>query len=170
MAVDPITPQLETTLSDHFLNDIVGAFKEHLGPDLIAIVLYGSWARGESRPESDMDLLVIARNLPRDRFERVTYIHRPVVGRFQQRISVLAKEPGEFEGYFPSLYLDIGLDGIILYDPKGYMAGKLARIREIIEEAGLYRVRCDGELMWLWKRQPTLHWAIEWDGFHESSE
>jgi hypothetical protein len=30
--------------------------------------------------------------------------------------------------------------GIILYDPEGYMASKLARIREIIEEAGLYRL------------------------------
>jgi hypothetical protein len=59
--------------------------------------------------------------------------------------------------------------GIILYDPEGYMASKLACIREIIEEAGLYRVRRDGELMWLWKRQPALHWAIEWDSFHEFS-
>jgi len=67
------------------------------------------------------------------------------------------------------VYLDIGLDGIILYDPEGYMASKLACIREIIEEAGLYRVRRDGELMWLWKRQPAPHWAIEWDGFRESS-
>ena len=157
-------------LPEQFLNDIVSVFKDHLGPDLIAIVLYGSWARGESRPGSDVDLLVIAHNLPRDRFERVTYVHRLVVGRFWPRISVLAKEPVEFEGYFPSLYLDIGLDGLILYDPEGYMAGKLARIREIIEEAGLYRVRRDGELMWLWKRQPTPHWAIEWDGFHESSK
>jgi len=170
MKADQITPQLETILPDQFLNDIVGVFKDHLGPDLIAIVLYGSWARGETRPGSDVDLLLIARHLPRDRFERVTYIHRLVVGRFQRRISVLAKEPAEFEGYFPSLYLDIGLDGIILYDPKGYIAGKLARIREIIKEAGLYRVRRDGELMWLWKRHPALHWAIEWDGFHESPE
>ncbi|MFB0537793.1 MAG: nucleotidyltransferase domain-containing protein [Anaerolineae bacterium] len=169
MTIDQITPQPETILSDQFLNDIVGVFKDHLGPDLVAIVLYGSWARGESRPGSDVDLLVIARNLPCDRFERVTYVHRMVVGRFRRRISVLAKEPAEFEGYFPSLYLDIGLDGIILYDLEGYMTGKLARIRELIEEAGLYRVRRDGELMWLWKRQPAHHWAIEWDGFHESS-
>lgn len=170
MTVSQITSQPETCLSNQFLSDVVGVFKEYLGPDLIAIVLYGSWARGETRPGSDVDLLLIARNLPRDRFERVTYVHRLVVGRFQRRISVLAKEPIEFEGYFPSLYLDIGLDGIILYDPEGYIASKLARIREIIEEAGLYRVRRDGELMWLWKRQPTLHWAIEWDGFHESSD
>lgn len=168
MTIDQTTSQPETCLPDQFLNDIVGVFRVHLGSDLIAIVLYGSWARGESRPGSDVDLLLIARNLPRDRFERAAYVHWPVVGRFRRRISVLAKEPAEFEGYFPSLYLDIGLDGIILYDPEGYMAGKLRRIREIIEEAGLYRVRRDGELMWLWKRRPALHWAIEWDGFHES--
>ncbi|HID64465.1 MAG TPA: nucleotidyltransferase domain-containing protein [Anaerolineae bacterium] len=169
MTVDQTTSQPETRLPDQFLNDIVGLFRDLMGSDLIAIVLYGSWARGESQPGSDVDLLVIARNLPHGRFERVNYVHRLTVGRFRRRISVLAKEPTEFEGHFPSLYLDIGLDGIILYDTEGYMADKLARIREIIEEAGLYRVRRDGELMWLWKRQPTLHWAIEWDGFHESS-
>lgn len=170
MIVDQINSQLGTILPDQFLSDIVSVFKDLMGPDLIAIVLYGSWARGESRPGSDVDLLVIARNLPHDHFERVTYVHQMVVGHFRRRISVLAKEPAEFEGYFPALYLDIGLDGIILYDSEGYMAGKLARIREIIEEAGLYRVRYDGELMWLWKRQPAIHWAIEWDGFHESPE
>lgn len=170
MTVDQGAPQPKTNLSEQFLNDIVGVFKDHMGSDLVAVVLYGSWARGESRPGSDVDLLLIARNLPSDRLARAHYVHRLVVGRFRPRVSVLAKEPTEFEGYFPALYLDIGLDGIILYDPEGYMAGKLARIREIIEEAGLYRVRRDGELMWLWKRQPTLHWAIEWDGFHESTE
>ena len=101
MTVDQIASQPETILPDQFLNDVVGVFKDHLGPDLIAIVLYGSWARGESRPGSDVDLLVIARNLPRDRFERVTYVHQMVVGRFRRRISVLAKEPAEFEGVFP---------------------------------------------------------------------
>jgi predicted nucleotidyltransferase len=98
---DQTTSQPGTILPDQFLNDVVGVFKDHLGPDLIAIVLYGSWARGETRPGSDVDLLVIARNLPRDRFERVTYVHRLVVGRFRRPISVLAKEPVEFEGYFP---------------------------------------------------------------------
>jgi len=42
MTVDQITSQPETALSNQFLNDVVGVFKEHLGPDLIAIVLYGS--------------------------------------------------------------------------------------------------------------------------------
>ncbi|MFQ6014672.1 MAG: nucleotidyltransferase domain-containing protein [Anaerolineae bacterium] len=124
-------------LDDRFLRDVVAVFKEHLGPDLIALVLYGSWARGETRPGSDVDLLLIARHLPSNRFERAAYVHSPVTGQFERRISVLAKEPAEFEGHFPSLYLDIGLDGVILYDSDEYMVSKLARIREIDESSGL---------------------------------
>ncbi len=32
---------------------------EHFGPRLQALRLYGSWARGEEGPESDVDLLVL---------------------------------------------------------------------------------------------------------------
>jgi len=49
--------------------------------------------------------------------------------------------PEEFEAQFPSLYLDFGLDGIVLYEREGYMQRKLARICEIIQEAGLFRER-----------------------------
>ena len=154
-------------LSDGFVEEAVNALREHLGSDLVAVVLYGSWARGTPRPGSDVDLFVVAHNLPQNRFDRAKYVHQVVSGCCERRVSILAKEPAEFEGFFPSLYLDIGLDGVILYDPQGYVHKRLARIREIIREAGLYRVCRDGELMWFWKRQPARHWAIEWEGFHE---
>lgn len=156
------------SLSDGSVKEVVNALREHLGSDLVAVVLYGSWARGTARPASDVDLFVVAHNLPQNRLDRARYIHRAVVERFDRRVSILAKEPVEFERFFPSLYLDIGLDGITLYDPQGYMCKRLARIREIIQEAGLYRVCRDGELMWLWKRRPARRWAIEWEGFRES--
>ncbi len=156
-------------LSDDFVEEAINALREHLGSDLMAIVLYGSWARDTARPESDVDIFVVARNLPQSRLDRARYVHQAVIGRFDRRVSILAKEPAEFERFFPSLYLDIGLDGIILFDPQGYIRKRLARIREIIQEAGLYRVCRDGELMWLWKRQPARHWAVEWEGFREFS-
>jgi uncharacterized protein len=155
-------PQVRETL-----NGAVQSLQNLLGDNLVAVVLYGSWARGDSRPGSDVDLFVVARGLPQDRFDRAALLRREVGRCCPLPISILAKEPDQFEGYFPSLYLDIGLDGIILTDTEDYMTQKLARIRQLIDEAGLYRERREGELMWWFKRQPAPHWAIEWDGFHE---
>lgn len=158
---------LLASLLQETVDEAIQALRDLPGHDLIAVVLYGSWSRGEARPGSDVDLFVIAQNLPEHRFDRSRYLHKAVAGRCPLPVSILAKEPAQFEGHFPSLYLDIGLDGIILYDTNDYIFQKLDRIRQLIEEAGLYRVRQKGELMWWFKRQPARHWAIEWDGFHE---
>jgi hypothetical protein len=158
---------LPASLLQGTLDEATKALMELLDDDLIAVVLYGSWARGEARPGSDVDLLVIAQNLPEHRFDRSRFLHQVVVGRCPLPVSILAKEPAQLESHFASLYLDIALDGIVLYDTEDYIAPKLDRIRQIIEEAGLYRTRREGELMWWFKRQPARHWAIEWEGFHE---
>lgn len=81
-------------------------------------------------------------------------------------ISFLAKAQREFEGGFPSFYFDLALDGVILYDTNGYMQEKLSRIREIIKEAGLKRVRIHGGFFWDWKKHPQeTEWEISWKGF-----
>ncbi|MBI2934137.1 MAG: hypothetical protein HYY29_01065 [Chloroflexi bacterium] len=74
----------------------------------------------------------------------------------------------EFESSLRPLYLDIAIDGQILFDTAGYMQEKLNRISEIIREAGLHRVRVDGELMWEWLRpvKPGA-WELEWGGLVE---
>jgi hypothetical protein len=151
-----------------YLAQAVERLRAALGGDLIAVVLYGSQARGDAREASDLDLLVIAQGLPERWYERSIYLRGPLRDiRGSPPFSVLGKTPAEFEGHFPSLYLDIGLDGQILYDREGYAAGKLRRIREIINEAGLVRERSNGAMKWVWKTPPTRHWEITWEGFRE---
>lgn len=41
-----------------------------LGDDLVSVVLFGSVARGEARPDSDIDLIVVVSELPPGRFAR----------------------------------------------------------------------------------------------------
>lgn len=58
------------------LDRLVRLLQEELGPDLRAVWLYGSRARGEPpRPESDVDILVVAaRDRPDDSFRVIQLV------------------------------------------------------------------------------------------------
>ncbi len=58
------------------LQAVVIALREALSDDLIALVLFGSRARGDARPDSDWDLLLIAKNLPERPFARHLYLQK----------------------------------------------------------------------------------------------
>jgi len=53
------------------IKDLLDAIKKVLGDSLISVVVYGSVARGEARADSDIDILVIAENLPASGVRRV---------------------------------------------------------------------------------------------------
>ncbi|MBI3763199.1 MAG: nucleotidyltransferase domain-containing protein [Chloroflexi bacterium] len=139
-----------------------------LGENLVGVVLYGSHARREAREGSDVDLFVIAHGLPERRYDRCIQLQALVRGiNDAPDFSVLGKTPAEFESQFPSLYLDLGTDGILLFDRDGYTASKLDRVRQIIAQAGLVRERIDGDMYWDWQHTPGFHWEITWEGFRE---
>lgn len=52
-------------LPTQFLAQVILRIRNTLGANLVAIVLFGSYAKGTARLASDLDLLVIARELPR---------------------------------------------------------------------------------------------------------
>jgi predicted nucleotidyltransferase len=145
------------------LAKVVSALKQGLGNSLIAVVLFGSRARGAADEASDWDLLVIAHKLPDKTLERHLWLKSVLPVEWRGRVSVLAKTQQEFEARLPSLYLDIALDGIILCDADEYVTERLARLRRLIQKQGLRRESAERDLIWRWQKFPGFNWSLDWE-------
>jgi hypothetical protein len=62
----------------------------------------------------------------------------------------------------PSLYLEIALDGMILYDPQEYAGTQLQKLRRLIQAKGLRRERRGHEFIWQWGTFPGFGWSLSW--------
>lgn len=153
-------------MSTDFVPRLVEAYKAYLGDKLISMVLFGSRARGDYAKSSDFDILIIAESLPERYLARMGYIRAPL-SNFEEKVSVIAKTPEEFDSCFPPLYLDIALDGKILMDKDNFMENRLKNIRRIIEDAALNRVKVEDELLWRWKSPKKPGWELDWSGVVE---
>ena len=142
---------------------VVSVIQRKLAEHLVAVILFGSRARGDASDESDWDLLVIAEGLPEKPFERYLSFRRLLPIGCRGTVSVRAKTPEEFEAHLPSLYLDIALDGQILYDSRGYAAERMAALRRLIKKMGLYREHTEAGDVWRWEKVPAGPWALEWE-------
>lgn len=137
-----------------------------LGERLLGVALFGSRARTGGREGNDWDLLVIARDLPGDFDGRYGLLREATAG-IRGPLQFYAWTQEEFEGpRFPPSFLDIGLDGIVLFEQGDYLTRRLARIRGIIEEARLVRLP---NLIWTWRdrKPPPGKWAVDWEGYRE---
>jgi len=59
--------------------------------------------------------------------------------------------------------LDIALDSVVLYDPEGYVTDRSARLRRLIRDQGLQRVRIGRDLVWRWQQFPGYDWSLSWE-------
>jgi len=151
-------------LGEEFARRLVETLRAAFGERLVSAVLFGSHARGEAKPESDIDIFLVVKGLPDSPLDRIGEVRRPLAGRFRERVAFIAKTPEEVLAGLPSLYLDLALDGRALYDA-GFFRERQAILRRLIEEAGLRRVVRDGEYHWEWKTPPRRGWRLDWDGY-----
>lgn len=148
------------------LRPLVEALVSGLQQRLWAVVLFGSAARQEATETSDLDLLVVADDVPPAFTARVRLVRGLVPDSLKGKVSLIVKTRAEIEGGFPLYYLDLGLDGVVLYDRGRYMEEKLETIRGLITRAGLRRERIDHGFVWKWLALPPGHWRIDWSGVH----
>lgn len=151
------------------LERVVDNYREQWNERLVALAIFGSYARGEETSRSDIDILLIANRLPKRKFERELFIRKPVIGVLKKKFNVIAWTQEEFESNFSNIYLDLGQDTVICYDPSGYLKEKLEEIKRITEEAKLERLKLASGYIWRWKSSERYGklWSIDWRGYRE---
>ena len=122
----------------------------HYGPRLVSVAVYGSVGRGTPRQDSDIDVLIVARDLPRGRTARVEEF-LPVEARVESWLSTASssvgplmlspvfKTPAEVEAGSP-LFLEDAHSDVVRYSHK-------------------WRV---GDLV-MWDNRATMHRARRYD-------
>ena len=149
---------------DSILARLLAELRDAYGARLVACAVFGSVGRGTARHDSDIDLLIVARGLPRGRVNRVEEF-LPVEVRLEPALgsegpghapialSPVFKSPEEVDAGSP-LFLDLVEDARILYDPEGLLAGCLNRLRARLRELGAQRIWRGNA--WYWDLKPDL--------------
>jgi predicted nucleotidyltransferase len=156
------------------LEKLTARAREHYGERLVSLVLYGSAARGTMKPFSDIDLLVIVKDLPKGNHERWVEWRKQVVEPAIQdecdrlyregyyvTVSARLKTPEE-ASFFHPFYLDMTQEAILLFDRDGFFRKVLERLRRRLQELGSKRVFLpDGS--WYWVLKPDIKWGEVFD-------
>jgi hypothetical protein len=146
-------------LIQSYCTEIKNYFKDRL----YSICLFGSIARGDYDKRSDIDLLVIVKDLPFDigrRIEDTNWIHLNLkktdayknlrMKGFCTLISDIFFTPEEVEKN-PPILLDIVGDGILLYDKNNFLASVLQKLDRKLKELGSKRIKTDKGYYWILK-------------------
>lgn len=123
--------------------------KEALGDRLVSIALFGSVARGQAGPGSDIDIFVVLQDAPSGMLSRRRLLDpvreslTPELERlWKQGIYVdfveVIRTRSEAGEYHP-LYLDMSQEAIMLYDRDQFLETLLAIIKEQLERVGAER-------------------------------
>ncbi|MDN5331506.1 MAG: uncharacterized protein PWP45_731 [Tepidanaerobacteraceae bacterium] len=144
------------------LKKVLAACREVYGEDLITLAVFGSVARGTPNPESDIDLLLIAKNLPSGRLKRMEQFAKVEerltswmedlrrIGIYTS-LSPIIKTPEEVRAG-SLLFLDMIDDALILYDRENFFTRFLQEFSSKLKEMGAKKV-VTGE-RWHWVLKP----------------
>jgi len=145
-------------LEKRLLAEIKSFYKERL----ISVVLFGSVARGTPNFHSDLDVLIIAKNLPQGRIRRIKEFAtvengcEKLLNSLKKKgintdISAIIKTPKEAEQGSP-LFIDLVQDAQILFDRNKFFSKIIKRLKERLDILGAKRI-WQGDT-WYWVLKP----------------
>lgn len=162
---DKKTPRKQKLTSNRckpYLKKVVQNLKNELGRILISVALFGSVARNEGGPHSDIDLLIVHKKTNVDLTEKLVQIEfcmeddetlRKLNSEgYHPRIFPLFLSEEELQPT-PWVLLDIQDHGIILMDKNNVLKNKFEELRRKLRELGARKIVLpDGT--WYWDLKP----------------
>ena len=121
-----------------------------LGEEFVGMALFGSHARSEARPDSDVDVLVVLRSIKgvevRSKIYNIVSRHvRRAVTLVDLRLSDVSGKVLELT----PLLLNVLNDAVIVYDREGVLKLLIDKCKELIRKGNLVRYRTpNGKYGW----------------------
>jgi len=154
-----LTEQIE-----RLLGQLASACLKCYGERLVSTVVFGSVGRGTPRPDSDVDVLIVAMDLPDGRLRRVAEFRSveaavaPVLEELSatgchMELSPVFKTPAELARGTP-LLLDLVDDARILYDRGNFFSATISRLRARLDQLHARRI-WKGDAWW-WDLKPDF--------------
>lgn len=148
---------------------VLRVLRDAFGGRLAMVVLFGSQARGEARPDSDHDLLLVVDGLPADPLRRQREVRAPllpVLHELPGAVAFVAKTPEELAANLTPLLLDVFADGHCLLGESLFEAYR-EKARAAVRQAGIRREDLGGHRMWTLPGGPSAAWELTWDGYRD---
>ncbi len=128
--------------------DAVGRAAGLFGEELVAVAVFGSWARGEAGPDSDVDLLIVLDggiSLSRDLYRKwdedlIRWEGMNVEPHFVRLPSDSRRVSG--------LWAEVALEGIVLFERELRLSRWLVRVRRAIVQGRVVRRVVNGQPYW----------------------
>ena len=131
------------------VDEVVRQAKSVLGDALVGIVVFGSWARGELAPSSDIDLLIVAAArvpIRRELYRRwdehpISWQRHPIEPHFVHLPDATRSPSG--------LWAEVAMDGRVLVDAEAQVSAYLAVVRQAVALGQLRRETVHGHGYWV---------------------
>lgn len=123
------------------LNEFLGKCKEKFGKDLVSVVLFGSVAKGTAKEYSDIDLLIVAKELPpfEERIPLISDLCYEMLIKYKVSISPILMTPEEFDknisAGFP-LFLGVIMGYKPIFDKNRFSANLLTKFSNALKKEG----------------------------------
>jgi predicted nucleotidyltransferase len=159
-------------LVKNFERILIESFLHVFGDRLVSLVLYGSYARGDFREDSDIDVIVVLSSVV-DRYtlhldlDRVEELLAPTLRcfnlyRYNPVLSPIVLSVDQARNIRP-LYLDAIFDAKILYDKANFISNIFEKLRKKLEEYGARRVKIGRKWVTILKSDYRFGEVIEFE-------